>query len=83
MEKCYELIDCPFNGLDPDNSNCPVHKNQSSCWEYDWISFYNKMPECQEKEDWKKAMVEKCRNCSVRDKKPDLINKLIEDLKKA
>ena len=63
--KCYEIKNCPFNGTEHATSKCPPHKLKVGCWEYDWVSFYNKMPECEEKLEWKEVMLSKCPNCEV------------------
>jgi hypothetical protein len=63
--KCYEIKECLFNGTSPNESKCPPYKLQIGCWEYDWASFYNSMPECKEKLEWLEEMLKNCPACVV------------------
>ncbi len=64
-EKCYQLIDCPFNGKDPHESDCPVYAEETACWLFDWVSFYKAMAEGEDKKHWLHTMVDMCRECDV------------------
>jgi len=64
-KKCLQIKNCPFIGIDPENSKYPVYENQIGCWEFNWISFYNKMPDCNEKILWRDEMLKKCKNCEI------------------
>lgn len=63
--KCYELKGCYFNGTDPRESKCPSHREQVGCWEYDWLSFYNSMPDCADKYEWRETMFKICPECEM------------------
>jgi hypothetical protein len=65
-KKCYEINNCPFNtGKVPENTKCPPFDRKIGCWEYDWVSFYNKMPDCIEKIEWRNSMINRCKQCKV------------------
>ena len=64
--KCYEINNCPFNtGKVPPNAICPPFDLKIGCWEYDWAGFYDKMPDCKEKIEWRDSMISRCMQCKV------------------
>ncbi|MBN1971357.1 MAG: hypothetical protein JXR48_17820 [Candidatus Delongbacteria bacterium] len=64
--KCYEKINCPFNnGTAPEGVNCPVFDKKISCWEFDWVKFYNDLPDGTDKEQWKCGFMDYCKNCEL------------------
>ncbi len=79
--KCYELINCPFNHTCHEKSKCPPHQNQMGCFEYDWVHFYNQMPDGEDKEQWKTFMLNKCPQCDVYQYHPEEINHMLKRLK--
>ncbi|MBS4537495.1 hypothetical protein GOQ27_03420 [Clostridium sp. D2Q-11] len=79
--KCYEIKNCPFKGTDHSTSKCPPHKLKVGCWEYDWVSYYNKMPECNEKLEWREVMLKRCTNCKVYKLHREDMNVILEALK--
>lgn len=79
---CWELKDCIFNKMEPQESKCPVYKQQCGCWEFDWVSFYNQMPECKEKEEWKKIMLTNCPECVVYKHKKENLEAILDSLGK-
>ena len=65
-KKCYEIKNCPFyTGEAPVGVKCPAFELKIGCWEFDWASFYSKMPVGKEKTEWRCGMVEKCKLCKV------------------
>ena len=80
-KKCYQIKNCPFNGTDPEDSKCPVYKKQIDCWEYDWISFYNQMTDCNEKIVWRDNMLKRCKNCKIFPLHRKKIKKILDKLK--
>jgi len=81
--KCYEIKNCCFNGTEHVTSKCPPHKFKIGCWEYDWVSFYNKMPECKEKLEWREIMLNKCPKCEVYEIHKDDMEKILQGLRNA
>jgi hypothetical protein len=81
--KCWEIKNCPFNNTDPQKSTCPPHKNNCGCWEYDWVGFYNQMPDCEEKLQWRLAMLSNCKECEVYKYKELELDKILNDLEKS
>lgn len=79
--KCFEIKKCPFNGTNPKKSKCPPHRLQIGCWEYDWVSFYKAMPDGEEKENWRKIMLEECPYCEVYKTNKSDIDKFLKGLK--
>lgn len=64
--KCYEINNCPFNsGKVPENVKCPPFEKKIGCWEYDWAGFYNNLPDCNEKTEWRDGMINRCKQCKV------------------
>lgn len=63
--KCYEIKNCCFNGTDPKEAKCQPYQLQIGCWEYDWVSLYKVMPDCDEKYEWREIMLVNCPNCEV------------------
>ncbi|HYF83493.1 MAG TPA: hypothetical protein VEB00_10765 [Clostridia bacterium] len=78
---CYEMKNCCFNGTNPQGSKCPPHQMQIGCWEYDWLSFYTIMLECEEKYKWRDIMLEKCPECVVYCLHKHEIDRILEGLK--
>lgn len=78
-KKCYEIKNCPFYKNEANmKSSCPVFDLKISCWEYDWINFYDKMPKSKEKEEWRCGMIEHCQNCDIyHDHKDEMDKKLL------
>lgn len=63
-ENCWEIRkECECNGMAPDESSCPPYRKSKSCWDFDWLSFYEKLP-ASEQEVWS-AELEQCVECSV------------------
>ncbi|MTI65118.1 MAG: hypothetical protein FH753_00760 [Firmicutes bacterium] len=81
--KCYEIKKCPFNGTDNSKSKCSPHKLQIGCWEYNWVSFYKKIPECNEKLKWREEMLKRCLNCEIYPLYKKDIDKFLKGLKEA
>jgi len=79
--KCYELKNCCFNGTDPSVSKCQPHQLQIGCWEYDWVSYYNSMPECEEKYEWRDVMLNRCPGCQVYALHPEEMERILEGLR--
>ncbi len=68
MKHCWNIKKgCPFKGTDPAESACPVFTAQTTCWMFDWTSFYKAMPVGLEKYEWKRMMLEGCEECEMRD----------------
>lgn len=63
--KCWEIKCCCFKDTEPRQSKCQPHKLQIGCWEYDWVGFYNAMPDCDEKLEWRDVMFSDCPECPV------------------
>ena len=66
MKNFWDIKECPFNGTNASEVSCPVYANQTSCWEFDWLSFYDAMPDGSDKYEWKRMMIEGCSDCKVR-----------------
>ncbi len=81
-EKCYDILNCPFNkGEVPANIKCPPFEFKIGCWEYDWIGLYNKMPDGEEKLQWRNMMIEKCMTCEVYFEHKIEMDRILEQLK--
>ncbi len=81
--KCWEIKDCPFKDTDFRDSKCPSFKLQINCWEYDWVSFYQAMPDCEGKLEWRDVMLTECPNCFVCSLHRDAISKIVKGLENA
>lgn len=81
--KCYELTNCRFSGTVPEESKCPPHKMQITCWEYDWLSFYASLPDCDEKYDWRDIMLNDCPLCPVYELHKSEIDTMLDSLRNA
>jgi len=79
--KCYELKNCCFNGTDPKESKCQPYQQQIGCWEYDWVSLYKSMADCEEKYEWREFMLEKCPKCTVYKLHKEEVNHILEGLR--
>lgn len=79
--KCYEIVNCPFNGTDPKKAKCQVYQEQSTCWEYNWGALYRVMPDGAEKEAWQLAMHEHCPKCPAYEKHPAEMDSQLEKIK--
>lgn len=63
-DRCWEVrIDCDCRGVEPLQANCPPYRDNKSCWEYDWLGFFEKLP-ASEQEVWSGEFV-KCLDCPV------------------
>jgi len=81
MKKCYEIKNCPFyTGAVPAEVKCPVYDLKIGCWEYDWVSFYNQMPNSSEKTEWRCGMIEHCKTCEVYFDHKEEMDKIINQL---
>lgn len=79
--KCYEIKNCVFNGKDHKESKCPPHKLQVGCWEYDWVSYYNEMPDCEEKLEWRDFMINNCTKCKIYELHKNEVDNFLEGLR--
>jgi len=66
MKNCWDIKECPFKGTNASKASCPVYADQTSCWEFDWLSFYVAMPDGLDKDEWIRMMIEGCSRCKVR-----------------
>lgn len=63
-EKCWEMREgCECRGIDPQATQCPPYRAGMSCWEFDWLGFYNKLP-ASEQEIWSYELGG-CMECSL------------------
>lgn len=83
LMKCWEIKECCFEGTDPTESKCPPYVLQISCWEYDWVSFYRAMPDCEEKMEWRDVMLSDCPNCPVYTLHEGHLSEILEGLESA
>ena len=83
MKRCWEIKSCPFSGTDPTDAKCPAYASQTACWEYDWLSFCEVMPDGPEKAEWKRTMLEWCASCAVRSKHGEQVDAFTEKLRSA
>ena len=80
-KKCYELLNCPFNaGEVPKGAKCPPFDLKIGCWEYDWSEFYNNMPDCKEKTEWRDGMIRRYKKCKVYQEHKDEMDLILEKL---
>ena len=82
MENCWEIKHCNFEGTDYKVAACPVYKKQCSCWEFDWSMFWKAMADGPDKESGKKAMLQECSSCAVRQAHPKEVNRFMTLIEK-
>lgn len=83
MKRCWDIKSCPFSATDPADARCPAYASQTTCWECDWLSFYQAMPDGPEKAEWKRMMLECCASCAVRSRHEQEIDAFMEELRSA
>lgn len=81
--KCWDIKQCPFRGTNPEKSKCGAYKTQVGCWEYDWVGFYNEMPDCAGKIEWRNTMLDGCPRCEVYSLHKKEMDSVLEGLRKA
>jgi len=75
--------ECPFRDTDPVGAKCPAYATQLSCWDFDWIAYYRRMPDGPEKTEWKRTMLEWCSSCEIRSSHAAQVDALLEKLRGA
>jgi hypothetical protein len=84
MKDCWDIKEeCPFSDTDSSGAKCPAYASQTSCWEFDWMSFYHGMPEGSEKDEWKRLMLEWCASCEIRETHREVIDSFLSTLARA
>lgn len=62
--RCWEMrLECECRGAATRAANCPAYRSNQSCFEYDWLGFYSKLP-ASEQEIWSNEF-ESCLECDV------------------
>jgi hypothetical protein len=54
---------CECRGSRTEDSTCPPYREGISCWDFDWLGFYDRLP-ASEQEVWS-ASFEGCIDCTV------------------
>lgn len=82
-KNCWDIVRCPFRDTDPEASRCPAYRLQMACWEFDWARYYGRMCERPGTEEWRTAMLARCRGCQVYASHREQMDRVLDRLLRA
>lgn len=83
MLPCYQLRCCPFGDEKPAQTGCPARNAETGCWECDWVAYFKKLPRGSARTEWRQAMLDACPECEVSALHRDIMNAMLERLRRA